>query len=149
MKKRKITLVIVILLLYVTIHSMLPLMPLFRTRSFTDDEIILDDNSYFCDMYSQNGKAICKCVLTMKNQTGEKMQFMVQAVLLPEYILGSLASPVMEGYNEESQSQLLVLEPYEKKTYTICFVSDQGLGRVIKTDRLVPRVKFIPWTDVL
>lgn len=100
-------------------------------------------HSYFVDYRIEDDKVVFTCNLYIENTTQENKEFEIFGSYEEDVESGFILDKEMKAVDIETQSDLLTLQPLEKKMFEVEFVAHKGDGEEIKANRLLPEITIL------
>ena len=103
--------------------------------------VISKQHNGISDFYIKDGYVYIIGGVTVQNNTNNTVSFSLEARSDADYESGLLKSPLLIGYDNNSNSSIFTINGNEVKTYTVSFVGEHG-NYNIKNNRLMPYISI-------
>ena len=102
-----------------------------------NDLEIINEESWLSDFEVIDDKVLVKCIITIKNNTGNNIKYKINAISKEDVATGLLKNEILEGFKEDLVNNIFNISANETIKYKIVFVGDFA-GNILKRDRNIP-----------
>jgi hypothetical protein len=100
---------------------------------------LIKEDSFFNDFEVIGDKVFIKCIITVKNNTENNIQYKINAIFEDDVRIGLLKNEKLEGYAEDLMSNVFIISASETIKYqTVIFVGEFA-GNYRKYNRELPK----------
>jgi hypothetical protein len=100
---------------------------------------LIKEDSFFNDFEVVDDKVFIKCIITVKNNTENNIQYKINAIFEDDVRIGLIRNEKLEGYTEDLMSNVFTIPANETVKYqTVIFVGEFA-GNYRKYNRELPK----------
>ena len=106
----------------------------------TTGVVIVDSESWFNDISLLNDDVAVDCVLTIENTTDTPLVFRLEAIMIPEFVIGTISAPILRTEDLNGSEVDYELQPKTSDRFNVRFIANKGWGSLLKMDRELPTI---------
>ena len=107
-------------------------------KNKNNDLEIINEKCWLSDFEVIDNKVLVKCIITIKNNTGNNIKYKINAISKEDVATGLLKNEILEGFKEDLMNNIFNISANEIIEYEkIVFIGDFA-GNILKRDRNIP-----------
>lgn len=127
----------------IIVFSILIIVMIYMIISLSGNRIeVIKNKSYFDTFEIEDDETSIYCVLSIKNNSNEKISFSINADFEKDYESGLVTDRVITGIWEESGERVVTLNAGEELLYKKIVFKSQNNGCDVKNSRNLPKIEI-------